>query len=139
MNEMLLDLLYRSFDEELSKEEQIMLDKALASSLELNKEKDRIAEMRKAIAENAERSFKPFFSARVMQRIKADETEQDDFFTSLVWTFRRFAIIGAITIILLLANSILVDKSISIDTALAMPQLTLEDTWQLDIMLEEEE
>ncbi|MFQ5752288.1 MAG: hypothetical protein ACE5HI_09850 [bacterium] len=138
MNERILDLLYRSFDEELSKAEQSELKKALAASPELQKEKVRIAELRQAIAINAERSFRPFFAARVMQRLKTDAPKEEDFFASLVWAFQRIALVGAIAILLLIANNILINNNRSLDSILAIPQLSVADVWQLDNpMLEE--
>ncbi|MFQ6114042.1 MAG: hypothetical protein ACE5NG_08115 [bacterium] len=138
MNERILELLYRSFGETLSKEEQAELEEALVASNELQEEKRCISDMRQIIADSAERKFKPFFSTRVMRRIKAEAIEQEDFWRDLVWAFRRLALAGAIAIILLLANSVLLQKNNSLDSVLGMPQLTLEDTWQMSNIVEEE-
>ncbi|MFQ5822885.1 MAG: hypothetical protein ACE5JB_02395 [bacterium] len=137
MNERLLELLYRSFDDELSEEDQTELTSALSLFPELLEEKKRIIEMRQMIKGEAVHSFKPFFAAQVMQRIKSESIEQEDFLGSLIWVFRRIALAGTIAILLLLANSVLVEKNNSLDSVLGMPQLTLEDTWQLDIIVEE--
>lgn len=132
MNERILDLLYRSFDDELTKEEQRELAEALSSSLELREEKKRITEMRQRIADEAIRSFKPFFSARVLQRLKEETVAGEDFFESIVWAFRRIALAGAAALLLLIATNVLTERTVSLDSLLGMPQLTLEDTWQLE-------
>jgi len=80
MNEEMLNLLIRSFDENLSEVERTSLDKALAGSPELREEKKQLSDMRQMIGETAERKFKPFFSARVMRRIEESQSEQEDFF-----------------------------------------------------------
>lgn len=137
MNKRTIDLLYRSLDTDLSKEEQKELSEALSSSLELREEQKRIEEMRRAIAENVERSFNPFFSARVMRQIKAKSDEQEDFWGAFVWAFRRVALASALAILLLIVSNFFVGDSFSLDKMLGMPQLTLEDSWQLDNPIEE--
>ncbi len=132
MNERLLELLYRSFDDELTKEEQRELVEALSFWPELREEKKRITEMRQMIASEAVRSFKPFFSNRVMRRLKEKTTTGEDFFESLLWAFRRIALAGALALLLLIANNVLTERSASLNSLLRMPQLSLEDVWQLD-------
>ena len=119
-------------------EEQAELDKALAASPELQEEKKRLSEMRQMISESAERKFKPFFSARVMRRIEASQRQQEDFFGSLVWAFRFFAMVGAVAIVLFFALNSKLAEELSIDSILGLPQLSIEDTWQLENLTEEE-
>jgi anti-sigma factor RsiW len=138
MTERLLDLLYRSFDDELPKEEQRELAQALISSPDLREEKKRVEEMRQMIEEEAVRSFKPFFSARVMRRLRKKTVGQEDFLGALVWAFRRVALAGILAILLIIADSIFVEKNRSLDSVLGMPQVTLEEAWQLDFTVEEE-
>jgi hypothetical protein len=138
MNEEMLNLLIRSFDENLSEVERTSLDKALAGSPELREEKKQLFEMRQMIGETAERKFKPFFSSRVMHRIEESQTEQENFFDSLVWAFRLFAMAGAAAIVLFFALNSKLANDLSIDSILGLPQLSIEDTWQLQNLIEED-
>ncbi len=137
MNDEMLNLLIRSFDENLSEVERTRLNKALAGSAELREEKKRFSEMRQTIDESAERKFKPFFSARVMRRIEESQSEQEDLFGSLVWAFRVFAMVGATAIVLFFALNSKLAQDLSIDSILGLPQLSIEDTWQLENLTEE--
>ncbi len=139
MNNKVLELLYRSFDAMLSKEEETLLSQALSSSPELREEKKRIEKTRRIVAEDAERSFKPFFSTRVTQKINTESLTHDDFFESLVWIFRRIALAGGLAVILLFANSLLSERDLSLDSLMGMPQITLEDSFELDNLIVEEE
>lgn len=136
MNKRIVELLYRSFDSKLTEAEQSELARALAESPELRREKVQIEETREFLRDGAERSFRPFFSARVLNRIKS-ERRQADFGASLLWAFRRVALAGAFALLLLIANNIFQSSSVSVDALLGLPQLTIEDTWQLQNPLEE--
>lgn len=138
MNHRLLELLYRSFDEDLSDAEHEELSQALAVSADLRTEKVRITTMRRLVKEDAAGSFQPFFSARVMHRIKAKKTQVEDFFSSLVWSFRLIALVGALAALLLVAHNSLQSKSLTLDSILGMPQLSLAETWEFDLLAEEE-
>jgi anti-sigma factor RsiW len=137
MKPKLLDLLYRSFDGVLSETERADLENALARSPELREEKKRLEAMRRLVASGTARSFKPFFAARVLQRINAMAGQQEDFFESLIWMFRRVALAGALTVMLLFASALLTGRAASISTLFGMPQVTIEDTLQLDAQLED--
>ncbi|MFQ5650207.1 MAG: hypothetical protein ACE5IY_09730 [bacterium] len=136
MNERTLLLLYRSVDEELSRTEQEELLNALASSPELREEQKRLHQMRRLVQSQAVRSFKPFFSARVVHHIQAASQEVEDFWAALVWSFRLVAVSAGTLLVMLLANNLLEAKSLSIDSILALPQPTLEQTWALDTLEE---
>lgn len=133
MNNKLQDLLYRSFDTALSPEEQAQLDQALASDRELQEEKRLLEEMRLMISKNAELKFKPFFSAKVMQKIRAQPLKGDDFISSLVWSFRLTAIAATAVVLILFAHNSIIRKDISIDALLSMPQTSIEETWELEL------
>jgi hypothetical protein len=137
MNPQWLELLYRSFDESLDEGQLARLENALSSSPELRAEKKRIEATRNLMSSHAARSFKPFFVARVMQRIQAETAGQDDFFESLIWIFRRLALVGALTVVILFASALWFGKASSVATLFGMPQVTIEDTLQLDTPLEE--
>ncbi|MCZ6818093.1 MAG: hypothetical protein O7G31_01195 [Calditrichaeota bacterium] len=138
MNHRLLELLYRSFDEDFSDAEHEELSRALAASADLRTEKVRITTMRQLVKEDGAGSFRPFFSARVMHRIKTQKTQVEDFFSSLVWSFRLIVLVGAVAVVLLVAHNSLQSKSLTLDSILGMPQLSLEETWEFDLLAEEE-
>jgi len=132
-----IDLLIRSFDSDLSRNERAELGAALQNSPELRNEKTRLESIRGIIASSAVRSFKPFFATRVMQRIDAETNDQEDFFESLIRMFRRVALASALAVILLFASALLTGRTSSFSTLFGMPQVTIEDTLQLDVQLED--
>ncbi len=142
MNDKILELLYRSFDDELSPEERKQLDEALQHSPELRAEQANISKMRSTINSSAEKSFGLNFADKVMSSIHAQKQLQtyiiDDYLDSLLWSFKRIALVASFALLLLLANNIFRGGDISIDSILAMPQITLEDTWELTDLMEEE-
>jgi len=137
MNDKQLQLLIRSFDAKLSKEEQDLLHQALKSSPELRSEQKRIIDMRKRLTDSGAYQFKPFFSARVMQKIKSSQSPEEEFANSLSWAFRMFATAGAVAIILLFSINSKLGKETSLNSIFNIPTITLENTWQLDNPLEE--
>ena len=105
----MLNLLYRSFDDELSAAENLRLDRALEQSVELRDEKDKIAQLRNGISGKTAPSFKPFFAERVTNRvidISKSGFKQQDFFESLNFIFKRVAIVGFIAVIVLFSVNI---------------------------------
>jgi hypothetical protein len=131
MGENMLQLLYRSFDAQLSAEEQEQLDSALKKSAELRTEQERIAQMRRNIAEQNTASFKPFFADRVMQRIreKTTQTESDVLYDSMFRFFKPVMIAVIILIITITFYNIGSTKQFSLAGALAVPQVTIEDAY----------
>ena len=130
MDKKITDLLYRSFDEDLSAEEQQKLDKALSDSTELRKEREQIFAMRQAVSNTGEKSFKPFFAERVMNRIKtrrAPRSEADSFFDSLIAVFRPVAIATAIILITLFSYNLTKTGNYTLAGALGERQITLEE------------
>lgn len=143
MDQEILELLYRSFDDELTEADQERLMHALEASEELRKEKAEISAMRGTVAKSNAASFDAGFADRVMQQIQPQKAAQtingDDFFGSLQWAFRRIAIAGAVAAGLLLAANLYQAQEMSLDSALAMPELSLEDTWVLSDLAESDE
>ncbi|MFQ5641573.1 MAG: hypothetical protein ACE5IR_26665 [bacterium] len=138
MNERILKLLYRSFDAPLSQEEEMELLQALSASSQLREEQKRLAEMRGMLKDEATRSFRPFFAARVMHRIKHEKTAGEDFVESLVWIFRRIALAGGLAILFLVITHLFVENHRSLNSVFGIPQYTLAETWQLEDPLLEE-
>jgi len=125
MNSKILELLYRSFDEELNPNEQHQLEQALALSKELKKEKERIAKMRTLVSNSGEQTFHPFFAEKVMRRIREKQT-QENFLDSLVHVFRPIAIAATISLIGLMTYNVFKSDDISLASAFAQPEVTLE-------------
>jgi len=126
MNKKILDLLYRSFDDELTREEQQRLDKALSNSKELREEKIRIDQMRTVISDSCQESFHPFFAEKVMRQIREAERTQESFFDSLIYVFRPVAIAATILFIVLMSYNLVKSDNISLASAFAVPEITLE-------------
>lgn len=131
----ILELLYRSFDEELGQEEKKLLEKALASTEELRKEKASIAAQRKAVSTSTIPSFRPGFAERVMHRIDSlgKRTGLEIFYETLKTAFRRLAIAGAVALILLLSFNLVTKDSLSSEEVLYASDVTIEEIQNLPL------
>jgi hypothetical protein len=143
MNKKILKLLYRSFDSQLTRQEQQQLDEALANSRTLREEKERIISLRDDISSLTAGSFKPFFAERVIERInRLDNTEQNlyPFFESLWYLFRRVVIAGAVVAIILVSHNLWVSRDITLASAFGASQVTVEQLLKtpFDLILEEQ-
>lgn len=132
MNKKILELLYRSFDDDLDEKEQKQLAEALENFDELRREKEEISAQRKAISSSAAQSFKPFFAERVMERIDStyEKNGLEIFYETLKAVFRRFAIIGAVLLIALILYNLGTGDSLSMDEAFYVSDLTFEEILQ---------
>jgi anti-sigma factor RsiW len=122
------ELLYLSFDGQLSQDEQQRLEEALVRSPQLRRERERIVALRHTIATSGARSFRPFFAERVMHAITtAREVKNglERFSESLQLAFRRVALAGVAAILLLLAYNFVTSGDLSIAGAFGMSQETL--------------
>lgn len=129
MNRKIFELLYRSFDADLSSTEQQQLHQALAQSAELREEKERIENMRSLVHAAGEKTFHPFFADKVMSRIRGKKRgliREDAFFNALVGLFRPVVIGSAILLLGLISYNIIKSGDFSIESAFAEPQVTLE-------------
>lgn len=126
MNRKILDLLYRSFDQQLEPKEQQRLDETLAQSAELRAEQERITRMRVMISDSSVPSFHPFFAEKVMRRIRGAETAMETFWDSLISVFRPIAIAATILFIVLLTYNLFKSDHKSLASALAEPEIKLE-------------
>lgn len=77
MDKRTLELLYRSLDSPLKKREEDRLNRALAGSPELRRQRDEILAMRQALADGAARSFRPGFADRTIHRLRSAPERQD--------------------------------------------------------------
>ena len=129
-NKKMLKLLYRSFDDRLKEKERQILIQALEDSPGLRREKERIEAQRKAVANTAAQSFKPFFVERVMEQVnalggKTNGLGRQMFYESLVSVFRRFAVAGAVISVLLFIYNQGIGDILSLEEALTMSDITL--------------
>lgn len=118
MADKIRDLLYRSLDDELRLEERRILDKALKESEELRHEWEQIKAQRLAITESSPASFGILFPERVMSRIESLGQKKngfESFYDTLLLVFRRFAIIGAAILLLLLIYNFKAGDALSTD------------------------
>ena len=138
-------LLYRSLDQDLSRElsaeERRLLQGALAASDELRRERDGLVALRAAISRGAVDSFGPFFVERVMRRLADTRVgvKAGQFWLGWVPALRRVAIAGAVaTIALVTFNMAQIDR-VSATAALGLPDYSVEQMTQpaVESMLEE--
>ena len=141
MDKKLRDLLYRSFDSKLFPEEKKLLEQALSQSKQLKQEKEMISSLRKDIKRSKITSFQPYFADRVMENIRSskqiDESEQ--FFESLFVFFRPIAITAAVLIIIIAGYNITTTGYFSIEGALGIPEVTVDDVYDPTLALVTEE
>jgi len=126
----IMNLLYRSFDERLSPGDQRLLDEALEKDPQLKAEKESLKRLRSRMAASAATAFPPLFADRILQRL--GEEPEESFMEDLLWSFRKVIWIGAASIILLLVNNYLNSGDLSVNSLLAMPQLSIEEAFSVD-------
>lgn len=130
------ELLYRSFDTQLEHEENQLLDRALEKSISLRNLQETLKRIRRAIKQNRVKSFSPQFADHVMQQIYTISRATEDFFTALLWSFRRVTIPGLACLLMLIGHHLVNTGNISVETFLSRPQITLTETWPIDDLLE---
>jgi hypothetical protein len=131
----ILELLYRSFDDDLSGAELAELEAALAVSEDLIKQKKQIASMRKEVSASGAAGFGYMFAERVMRRIEAERSGSagverriaPTLFDSLLRAFRPVAIAGVAAVLALMVYNIVDNKDLSFSAALGVPEATLEE------------
>jgi len=140
MNKKIRALLYRSFDKSLSSREKQVLENALSQSEALRTEKESILQMRQAIKKGKVSGFQPFFAERVLNQASIQAKAEDSFFNSLLIVFRPLAIAAVVVIIIISAYNITSSGQVSLEGALAVPEVTLNDAYatSLAVVIEEE-
>jgi hypothetical protein len=142
MNKKIKQLLYRSFDQELTPEERSMLNKTLSNSEALRIEKNKIENMRAQIANISDFHFQPSFVDKVMNRVREEKVNTtngiEDFFESFLWSFKRYAIGSILIVCLLFLINVLNAGSVTLESALAIPQINIEKTLVITDLFEEE-
>jgi hypothetical protein len=130
MNDKILKLLYRSFDEKLTPAEQQQLKDALHHSKELQEEQKQIAEMRLKIKGCTTQKFKPFFVERVIQKLSQShekENRKEVFFYSLISVFRPVAIVATILLLAIMSFNVIKTDRLSFAGAFATTEVSLEE------------
>jgi anti-sigma factor RsiW len=136
MNERMLELLLRSFDEELSAEEGKELREALAASEALRHEKSRIEKMRKMVSESGADTFRPFFAERVMRRVTEMREARNGVWTLQDWlsrVFRRVAIVGAAVAAGLVIFNLVQADGVSVAAAFGISEVPIEEILELPV------
>ena len=112
MDEKILELLYRSFDSELSQDEQNKLRQALEKSEELKSYREEMLKMRKSLKPNNPQGFGYMFADKVMLKIKNLEEKSTDelFFDSIISVFRPIAIAATFLLIFLISYNVISEK-----------------------------
>lgn len=136
MDKKILKLLYRSFDDDLDEKEQEQLEKALEESTEVQKEWEQIAAQRRALAKSTPFSFEPLFAERVMSRIETIGKKKngvESFYETLLVMFRRFAIVGAAILLILLIYNLQSGDILSSEEILFASDFTFEEILNLPL------
>jgi len=142
MNDRILELLYRSFDEDLAGDEQRELREALARSEALRREKGRIEAMRNMVSAGGVDTFKPFFAERVMRRLREMKAGRNGVWTLQDWLsrlFRRVALAGAAVAAGLVIFNLLQADGISVAAAFGISEVPIEEILEIPVesMLED--
>ena len=136
MNDRILELLYRSFDEDLTGDEERELREALAASEALRREKDRIEAMRNMVSASRVDTFKPFFAERVMRRLSEVRESRNGIWTLQDWLsrlFRPVAIAGAAVAAGLLVFNLVQADAISVAAAFGISEVPIEEILELPV------
>jgi anti-sigma factor RsiW len=136
MKDKILGLLYRSFDGQLTAEERRVLGEALAESEELRHEKSQIEAMRRMVASGRKDSFGPFFSSRVMRRVRELKGASTGVWTLQDWlarVFPRVAVAGAAVAIGLVVFNFLQARSVSAAAVFGISDAPIEEMLDLPV------
>ena len=135
MNKKTLKLLYRSFDARLSQRNQRILEEALDRSPELKNEKKQIQEQRNMLANSSAPTFSPLFADRVIQQLKAEPGSNgwEQFYETLLTLFRRFAVISAVALLLLLSYNLKLGDKLSLEEVFFASDAAYEELLRLPL------
>jgi hypothetical protein len=129
-------LLYRSFDEDLSDAEKSNLEKALEGSEELRKDMAEINRQRQALSQNEGVSFEPMFAERVINRLSSPpmlENGLEAFYETFKNMFRKIAIAGAVTMLVLISYNLTIGDQITEEEAFFASDITYEELSRLPL------
>ena len=131
MDKIIKQLLYESFDRELSEREKNILNFALIDSEELQREKESIILMRNKLNNQAESGFSGSFINKVMSEVQRLSKQKDnyEFFENVYLLFRPVVIAATLLIIALISLNFIKSENISIEDAIAVPDVTISDAY----------
>ncbi|MGH1365580.1 MAG: hypothetical protein ACRBF0_18605 [Calditrichia bacterium] len=119
------ELLYRSFNEDLTQRDADELNEALEQSEELRNEQRDFLETREQLQNALPSTFAPGFANRVVQRLQNERSAEDELFSGLLTSFRRAALIAGLTMIGLLSYTAL-DGELSLYSLLGLQDASYE-------------
>lgn len=134
----LLYLLYSSFEKELSENEKLELAEGLQNNPDFQKQNARLQNMRQMLKSSHGKPFAGDFADRVLNQVRSINSEEENLFNSIIMSFRRFAVVSTAAILILVFNNIISGKELSIDSLLALPQISLENTLASNTLFEGE-
>jgi anti-sigma factor RsiW len=137
MEKRVLKHLVRSLDSALRKKDRKRLDRALAESADLRRQKAEILSLRQAIAEESARSFRPGFEDRVMNRIRsAPEVPNrlEILVESYRWLLGRLAAVSVFVLIILIAIVLVQDGMIPKDAVFYVSDTTISGILQVPVL-----
>lgn len=129
MNKKYLDLLYRSFDEDLSPDERRQLEEALKSSSDLRQEHALLSSMRHKIAAQSKQSFGTQFAESVIDQILHNEIQHNEYLSLniLARFVRPTAIAAAVLLSGIIAYNLSRSDYISWENALGVSDVSIEE------------
>jgi len=140
MDKMIKQLLYESFDRELNEREKNILDFALIDSKELQKEKENLKLLRDKLSNQIQFGFTASFVDKVMNQVQKLSKQEDnyEFFENIYLLFRPVVIAATVLIIALVSLNFIKSEKISLEDAIAVPDVTISDAYDpiTDLSLE---
>jgi hypothetical protein len=136
MRKKILKLLYRSLDSPPGKRDSERLDRTLRSDAGLRKLRDDLLAMRRDIAASGTRSFRPGFAGRTLARMRAavlPGKAEAGFVPVFLALAKRFAVIGAIGIVVFLAYALVNGDLIPRDAVYYISDLSLTRILQFPV------
>jgi hypothetical protein len=136
MNERILELLYRSFEEQLTAGKAKILEDALAGSKELRQEKAKIEALRQMISSSGTDRFRPFFVERVMGRLRSLRKGINNSWAFQEWLFRIFRLVataGAVVAVCLVILNLVQTEGASLAAALGLSQISIGDILEFPV------
>ncbi|TFG94553.1 MAG: hypothetical protein E4H13_14715 [Calditrichales bacterium] len=137
MDKYMIDLVYRSFDGKLSEQETARLQQGLTSSAELQNFQAQVSRMRDRVKSLPEPVFSYRFTEKVMQKIiSAGQIDTQELFFNTIFRLFKPVAVGALMLILVIAVFNMASiGDISVEAALGVPDISLEDTFDPVISL----
>lgn len=128
MNKEVLDLLIYSFDSELSSEEALQLEKALAASAELRLEKERIVKTRQ-LMESFDLGPDHTFVNSVMKKIK--RKVEPAFNRVIIQLFPKVAAACLLLFLITLLGVYVTEGNLSADAIIGIEEISIEEALSL--------